>query len=392
MRWPRAALSLALRHVGARPGAGHPGTPRSRAGHPTTARPRRAAIVVTVVATTLLLPALGALLRPGGGPADAPGRVPGGAQAQTLDDLDEAEERVDELTVERDAAIDRYETTWATIEATRAELDDLARDTARLEEEVADTVEALENRARTAFKRGALESLEVLFDADGPQVAFERVALLAALQRRDQVAIEEAAASRSALEQAQQLIGAREAELVVLQEELDADAQALQADLDEAAGEAEEIRSLVSRQRRIDRGPQQGIYSCIFDQGAFRFRDTWGAPRSGGRRHRGTDVFAAYRAPVHAITSGVIQRHSRSALGGLGLYLRGDDDNVYYYAHLDSIDPAASVGARLTAGELLGRNGSTGNASRSAPHVHFELHPGGGSAINPYPWLAAACF
>ena len=350
---------------------------------PRTEGRRGFAALAILLGASLLLPEVGALIRSAG---------PVGAHAQTLDDLDVAEERVDELTAERDAAIDRYEATWATIETTREELAALERDTFRLESEVADTFEALENRARTAFKRGPLESLEVLFESAGPQVAFERVALLDALQRRDRVAIEEAAAAQVALRQAEALIGAREAELVSLQQDLDADAQALQDDLDRAAGEAAEIRSLVSRQRRIDRGSQQGIYSCIFDQGAFRFRDTWGAPRSGGRRHRGTDVFAAYRAPVYAITSGTIQRHSRSALGGIGLYLRGDDGNVYYYAHLDSIDPSASVGTRVTAGELVGRNGYTGNAVRSAPHVHFELHPGGGSAINPYPWLAAACF
>ncbi len=366
--WLRAATAAA------RPGR----VPPSRA---SVAGPLSA--VVIALATALLLPELAALL----GPA-----VPVPAEAQTLDDLDDAEERVGELSEERDAAVDRYEDTWATIEATRAELHDLEQDTSRLEQEVADTLRSLENRARTAYKRGPMESFEVLLDADGPQVAFERIALLTALQRRDQVEVQEATSAKVALAQARGLIGAREAELVALQEELEADAQLLQAELDAAADEAAEIRSLVSRQRRIDRGGQQGIYACIFDQGAFRFRDTWGAPRSGGRRHRGTDVFAAYRAPVYAITSGVIQRHSRSRLGGIGLYLRGEDGNVYYYAHLDSIDPSARVGARVTAGEPVGRNGSTGNADRSAPHVHFELHPGGGSAINPYPWLAAACF
>ena len=321
---------------------------------------------------------------------DAGGALP--AAAQTLDDLDEAESTVDALTAERDAAIDRYEASWAAIERTRVEIDDLERTARALEAEVAATNEALENRARLAFKRGPLESFEVLFQAEGAQVAVEKVALLTALQRRDRVEVEQAEAGQVALEQSRAQIRAREAELLELQVALEADAELLQAELEQASEEAAEIRSLVSRQRRIDRGGQQGIYACIFDRGALRFRDTWGAPRSGGRRHRGTDVFAAYRAPVYAITSGVIQRHSSSPLGGIGLYLRGDDGNVYYYAHLDSIDPAARVGVRMTAGELVGRNGFTGNASRSAPHVHFELHPGGGGAINPYPWLAAACF
>jgi peptidoglycan LD-endopeptidase LytH len=320
------------------------------------------------------------------------GGLGGSAGAQTLDDLDEAEEVVDALTARRDAAVDRYERSWAAIEQTRAELEDLERVTSALEAEVISVTEAVENRARLAFMRGPLERFEALFQAEQAQVAVERVALLAALQRRDRIAIEEAEAGQLALAQSRARIRAHEAQLVTLQEQLEADAEVLQAELEEATEAAAEIRTLVARQRRIDRGGQQGIYACIFDRGVSRFRDTWGAPRSGGRRHRGTDVFAAYRAPVYAFTSGVVQRHSRSPLGGIGLYLRGDDGNVYYYAHLDSIDAAARVGARVTAGELVGRNGFTGNATRSAPHVHFELHPGGGAAINPYPWLAAACF
>ncbi len=314
------------------------------------------------------------------------------ASAQTLDDLDAAEEVVDELTAARAAAIDRYETTWAAIERARTELAALERSTETLAAEVTATTQALERRARLAFMRGPMESFEVLFQADAAQLAVERVGLLSALQRRDRIEVEQAAAGQAALDQSRELIRVREVELLALQEVLEADAAVLQDELERANAEAEGIRSLVARQRRIDRGAQQGIYACIFDREATRFRDTWGAPRSGGRRHKGTDVFAAYRAPVYAITSGVVHRHSSSGLGGIGLYLRGDDGNIYYYAHLDSIDAAARVGTRVTAGELVGRNGYTGNASRSAPHVHFELHPGGGAAVNPYPWLAAACF
>lgn len=314
------------------------------------------------------------------------------ATAQTLDDLDDAEDVVDELTAQRAAAVDRYEATWATIEQARMELATLERSTEALAAEVAATNRALERRARVAFMRGPMESFEVLFQAEAAQLAVERVGLLSALQRRDRIEVEQAVAGQVALDRSRELIRVRESELLALQEVLEADAAVLQEELERASDEADQIRTLVARQRRIDRGAQQGIYACIFDRGATRFRDTWGAPRSGGRRHKGTDLFAAHRAPVYAITSGVVQRHSSGGLGGIGLYLRGDDGNTYYYAHLDSIDPAARVGTRVTAGELVGRNGYTGNASRSAPHVHFELHPGGGAAINPYPWLAAACF
>jgi prolyl oligopeptidase PreP (S9A serine peptidase family) len=74
------------------------------------------------------------------------------------------------------------------------------------------------------------------------------------------------------------------------------------------------------------------------------------------------------------------------------LYLAGDDGNQYYYAHLHEILPEYVPGRRVVAGELIALNGATGNADFDAPHVHLEVHPGGGAAVNPYPYAAAACF
>lgn len=313
------------------------------------------------------------------------------ATAQTLDDLDDARDVVAGVEDELGAVTAEYERTREDIELARRDIAAL-REQAGAFEEIADTAtELLGDRARSAFKRGTTATFQTLLDSEGPQATVERAGLLAALQVREQVRIEDAVAGRVALDQTLQLVRQRERELEGLQSELEDMAVTLQQQLDAAQADAQAIASLVSRQRRIDRGGQQGIYSCIFDPGVHRFRDTWGAPRSGGRSHKGTDVFAAYGAPVFAITSGVVERHSNSGLGGLGLYLRGDDGNQYYYAHLDSTDPAGQVGNRVTAGEQIARNGSSGNADRWAPHVHFELHPGGGGAINPYPWLAAAC-
>ncbi len=312
--------------------------------------------------------------------------------AQTLDDLDDARDEVGRIDDELGAVNERYEAVWADLESTRVEIEDLEQRRAELLAAASDAEDVLAIRARATFMRGPTSTVETLVASEDPQATVERAAMIGALQLRERIGIEDAVASRTALNQTVALIADREAQLVALQAELDELGQGLQDQLEIAQSEADEIATLVSRQRRIDRGAQQGIYACIFDQGAYRFRDTWGAPRSGGRSHRGTDVFAAHRAPVYAITSGVIQRHSSSRLGGIGLYLRGDDRNVYYYAHLDSIDATGAVGNRVVAGEQIARNGSTGNASRSAPHVHFELHPGGGAAINPYPWLAAACF
>lgn len=119
------------------------------------------------------------------------------------------------------------------------------------------------------------------------------------------------------------------------------------------------------------------------------FTDTWGAPRSGGRSHQGTDVFAPYGSPAYAVVDGVIDKWSNGGLGGIALWLRGDDGSRYYYAH--NAANVAPAGSRVKAGQLIAYVGTTGNAETTPPHIHFQAHPGGGAPRNPYPWLAALC-
>ena len=124
--------------------------------------------------------------------------------------------------------------------------------------------------------------------------------------------------------------------------------------------------------------------------GATSFSNSWGAPRSGGRSHKGVDMVAARGVPIVAIESGVVERTSNSSLGGLSVYFRGNSGDRYYYAHLDSL--AVSGGESMSVGGLLGTNGSTGNAPDWLPHVHFQWAPGGGNWVNPYPLVAELCY
>lgn len=131
--------------------------------------------------------------------------------------------------------------------------------------------------------------------------------------------------------------------------------------------------------------PGGGRWICPV-QGSHQFSDSWGQPRPGGRRHLGTDVFAARGTPVVASVSGAV-RQTTGAVAGLAYYLIGDDGNTYYGAHLDSL--AAS--GRVEGGTVLGTVGSTGNAKGTTPHLHFEVKPGGGDPVNPFPTLKAWC-
>jgi septal ring factor EnvC (AmiA/AmiB activator) len=125
--------------------------------------------------------------------------------------------------------------------------------------------------------------------------------------------------------------------------------------------------------------------------GPHSYVDSFGAPRSGGRTHQGCDIMAARGTPVVACVSGTISATSYTTdLGGITIHLRGKNGTVYYHAHLNGIAPGIRAGVSVTAGQLIGYVGNTGNASGGACHLHFEIRPGGGAAIDPYPTLRAA--
>lgn len=120
--------------------------------------------------------------------------------------------------------------------------------------------------------------------------------------------------------------------------------------------------------------------------GPCYFTDTWGAPRSGGRRHEGVDIIAASGTPVYAVTAGTITRQffdKPGSLGGNALRLTAPDGSYFHYAHFSTFAEGIKVGSVVRAGEVIGYVGATGNTS--TPHLHFEYHPGGGAAVNPYP-------
>lgn len=120
-------------------------------------------------------------------------------------------------------------------------------------------------------------------------------------------------------------------------------------------------------------------------QGPRSFSNDWGQPRSGGRRHQGNDILSPRGTPVVASVSGSV-RHHNSSLGGLSYYLKGSDGHIYFGTHLQGF--AAS--GQVSAGAVIGYVGDSGNA-RGTPHLHFEIHPNGGSPVNPYPTLSRYC-
>jgi murein DD-endopeptidase MepM/ murein hydrolase activator NlpD len=128
--------------------------------------------------------------------------------------------------------------------------------------------------------------------------------------------------------------------------------------------------------------PRNGIICPV---NGTAYSDTWGAARSGGRSHQGVDMLTHRGNPIYAVVSGSVQ-FKENRLGGNSAWVSGNNGDRYYYAHMDHYEGASRS---VSQGEVIGYVGDTGNA-RGTPHLHFEVHPGGGAAVNPYPYVRDA--
>ena len=157
-----------------------------------------------------------------------------------------------------------------------------------------------------------------------------------------------------------------------------------------------------------------GAYDAVVDitfpvAGSNSYVDSYHAPRSGGARvHKATDVMAPYGARVHAARGGVVSWisgiDSPVSSSGYIITIAGDDGRSYSYIHLGRQDagpqaayaPGIRRGTKVQRGQLIGYNGCSGNASCSAPHLHFEISdpsvddPYGTHRMNPYASLRDA--
>jgi murein DD-endopeptidase MepM/ murein hydrolase activator NlpD len=315
--------------------------------------------------------------------------------------LDDARRRERALKGELQQATAELQATEAAL--ARAE-DQLAYDKGQLQ--AADRQQrgaraALAGQAAAMYRSGGLAFADALLDQDPAQVP-GRVEMATVLVSRNAQLIEDAQvtgdAYRSVLgrvtsgyERAKELHDQARAAVAKLESGLE-EAQAVEARLVRLEQRRKAATKVAPTPPPSGGGGGGGAVSssgkaCILER-PYSYVDSWGAPRSGGRSHQGTDVMAPHGARVFAFVNGVVSRESTSSNGGIQLYLQGDNGVEYFYAHLSGY--AVSTGARVRAGQLIAYNGQTGNAQYTAPHVHFEVHVGGG-AVNPYPHLKPVC-
>jgi murein DD-endopeptidase MepM/ murein hydrolase activator NlpD len=140
------------------------------------------------------------------------------------------------------------------------------------------------------------------------------------------------------------------------------------------------------------------------DTAAVSFYDSWGSRRSGGRRHKGTDIISPRGTEVLAVAAGVVTEMSRSRLSGYFIRIEHEDDWTTSYLHLNNdtlgtddgeggewtaFFPTLMEGDEVIAGQVIGYVGDSGNAEGTVPHTHFEVNHDGHKE-NPYDYLEDA--
>ena len=136
--------------------------------------------------------------------------------------------------------------------------------------------------------------------------------------------------------------------------------------------------------------PSTVVLDAFPVQGPCGFGDSFGYPRSGGRTHEGIDIIAAEGNELYAVADGKITKTYADypgSLAGNGIRLTKADGTYFFYAHMSQLAEGIELGVPVTAGQLVGYVGNTGNSG--TPHLHIEAHPNGGAAVNPYQALKA---
>lgn len=361
----------------------------------------------------------------------------------TEEDIDRAREEVNQMLSEFDGLTAEIEEAWARQFALEKEVADLTASIDLAKVKIADAEQRLEEVAVELYMGStSVASIQVLFSTSDEQYGAGSEYLRNVSGDEEDV-VNQLRAFRSELGTQTERLSEASAEQEVLAETLEGKAGELQTELtaaqavydqlvaqkaaeDEARRRAEEERRRQeeARRRAAEEAaratttttpgdstsdtdptttttpgdtettepppPSSGGGGTCPVAGAVRFSDSWGAARSGGRAHQGVDMIAARDTPLVAVYSGKIRRLSNGNLSGLAIWLQADNGDLFFYAHLEAYADI-SAGQSVSEGQVIGYNGSSGNAPEFLPHLHFEYHPGGGSAVNPYPLVKGLC-
>jgi len=352
-------------------------------------QPHRPVIGITVALALAVVTAVGAATPAGADPLDD-------AKAKVV----ASQQAADAAAIEYEAAIERYEEVTAQIATLQAKI-------AANKEEAARLQVIAERRAVEAYTGHGSMTEDPVLTTEDPLDVLRREKLLARTKRREDNAIHRLAKVNQELDDQRAALEEHQAEQARALEIAETKQAQVQAQLTEAqaalnaleeylrqveeAQRARDIAASVARSasNRAGSGSGGGVavggIVCPI-RGAVSFIDSWGHARHQGR-HVGVDLMAARGTANVAVVSGSVTFRAGGTSGN-GAYLSGDDGNLYYYFHLDSYEGAPR---QVAQGDVIGYVGNTGDARYTATHTHFEIHPGHGPAVNPYPSVRAVC-
>ena len=307
---------------------------------------------------------------------------------------------IDDARRERDAAqaaaIDaaqRYADALSEQARQEAEIARLEREIPILRARAEELRLQVQERSIEIYKQGSPMPLERLLDAEGAVAASRAMELTTKAAEHDRELVIELNRTAKKLEADEQ----RLKELKIFQDQLVKNLSDLRAKLDLTLADAsialERMEKVLASQAEF-KGPDAAANGWLANgasvcpiAGPVVFVNDWGAPRSGGRTHKGNDLLSPFGTPNVAVTDGWIEQNL-DTLGGQGINLHGNDGVIYYYAHLSRYEGPNRIVAR---GEVIGYVGDTGNAKGGPPHTHFGMKPEGGEYVNPYPTLRVLC-
>lgn len=314
------------------------------------------------------------------------------ALADTEDQLQDARGDLADLQAELNRATAVWNDAIVRLDQTRVEIRETHGRIEGLDRQLEQIDRRLARRAVDAFTSGPAGAIDALLSSASFTDFSDRLEFLGSVAQDDvdlsvqhQVAQEERRRQledlRTLSEQQVQQAG----ELNAARERIDAHLQQIQDRVAELTRKLEQERAAARELTVLGQTPvSSGAIQFCPVAGPNGFVDSFGWPRD-GHTHQGIDLISPYGTPIVAAHPGSVS-HSSSSSGGLQAYVYGAGGYTFY-AHLSGYSAASgSVGA----GTVIGYVGSTGNAG-STNHLHFEYHPGGGAAVNPYQLLLAVC-
>lgn len=333
-------------------------------------------------------------------------------RASGQESLSEYENQMQELQAELDASSQRVEQLRAEEFRLRARISDVGKQRDELDEENYQLTKDVVARAQELYMSGGAGAVEALLAADDFGEFADRAEMLSRVAEEESDVFVALERNNSELEGLEKQLDVDSKALASTLDELEDEKTELQNSLASVTDEYTELKAQIERERAAEAAaaaadaaaaqptsggggtaPTVSVPTVSTNgkacpvAGPVSFIDSWGYPRSGGRSHEGVDMMADYGTPVVAITSGTITYSGYGGSAGNWQILSGSDGNTYWYMHnQENIVNGGSV----RAGQQIATVGDTGNAT-GIPHLHFEFHPGGGGAVNPYPLAASLC-